>query len=213
MRRYKAIGYVALFLLILALGCGDDSTSVSSRRYSELADSTFAVGDSSVLAVNNFAGSVTVLPGNPGVVHVAVTKWAGDREDLDQVEVEIIEVQNGVRVTTANPSDLVGVSVDLDITVPSDTRPTLQNGAGSMSYEGQAEGECYFATGAGSITLKLPVDVNVEVYLSVGAGSIQVGFPVDGQVSEHVVNGIIGTGADGRIQAQVGSGSISVIPQ
>lgn len=213
MSRYRVISSVALFLLILALGCGDNSTSVSSQRYSELSDSSFAVGDSSVLEVDNFAGSVDVLPGNPGVVRVVAKKWAGDAGDLDQIEVEMIAVQNGVRVTTANPSALSNVSVDLEITVPPDTRPTLINGAGKTSYVGRAEGVSRFALGAGSITLKLPADVNVEVYLSIGAGSIDVDFLVDGQVSEHIVDGIIGTGADGRIEAQVGAGAIIVIRQ
>jgi hypothetical protein len=68
-------------------------------------------------------------------------------------------------------------------------------------------------TGAGIITLRLPADVNVEIYLSVAAGTVRVDFPVVGQVNEHVVDGVIGTGADGRIVAQVGSGRIIVIPQ
>jgi hypothetical protein len=125
----------------------------------------------------------------------------------------MVETQNGVRVTTANPSGLDHVSVDLEITVPRDTRPTIQIGAGTVSYEGDAEGESRFATGAGTIHLKLPDDVNVQVRLQVGAGSIRVDFPVKGQVSDNVVNGIIGSGADGRIEAQVGAGAIVVSRQ
>lgn len=213
MSRYRVIFSSAMFLLIPVLGCGDNPTSVMNQRFSELSDSSFTVGDSSVLEVVNFAGMVDVLPGNPGVVRVAAKKWAGQPGDLDQLEVEMVEEPNGVRVTTANPSALLGVTVDLEITVPPDTRPTLESGAGSTSYRGPAEGESRFAVGAGSIKLELPADVNVEVHLSVGAGSVDVDFPVDGQVSEKVVDGIIGTGADGRIEAQVGAGSITVIRQ
>jgi hypothetical protein len=204
---------LALLWLISAPGCGDDSTSVSSQRYSERSDSSFAVGDSSVLEVNNFAGNVDVLPGNPGEVRVVVEKWAGRPGDLGRIEVEMVKLQSGVRIATTNPSDLGNVSVDLEITVPPDTRPMLQDGAGGISYRGRAEGECRFAVAAGSITLELPADVNVEVHLSVGAGTIHVDFPVDGQVSDHVIDGIIGTGADGRIEAQVGAGRIIVIRQ
>ena len=118
--------------------------------------------------------------------------------------------EDNVRITTANPSSLQQASVDLEITVPPDMRPSVQNGAGSVLYQGPAAGECIFSTGAGSITLKLPADVNVEVYLSVGAGSITVDFPVDGQVSTHVVEGTIGTGADGSVDARVGAGTIAV---
>lgn len=210
MSRYRIISTATLLLLIIASGCEDNPTSVSSPRYSELSDSSFAVGDSSNLEVVNFAGNMVVLLGNPGVVRIVATKWARQPRDLDQLEVEMVEQQNGVRVTTANPSALLNVWVDLEITVPEDTRPRLESGAGNTRYRGLAEGESRFALGAGSITLELPANVNVRVDLSVGAGSIDVNFPVAGQVREHIVEGIIGTGADGRIEAQVGSGRIIV---
>ncbi|MDH3217469.1 MAG: hypothetical protein OEN01_14500 [Candidatus Krumholzibacteria bacterium] len=214
MNLIRAIWSVALLLFISALGCsGDDSISVSSPRYSELSDSSFAVGDSSVLEISNFAGKVDVTSGNPHVVHVVAKKWAGRQGDLDEIEVEMVELQNGVHVGTASPSGLNNVSVDLAVTVPTDLRPNLQAGAGTISYKGRAEGECFFAVSAGSITLRLPADVNVEVYLSVAAGTIRVDFPVTGQIGAHVVDGIIGTGVDGRIVAQVGAGNIIVTSQ
>jgi len=181
--------------------------------YSERSDSSFAVADSSVLEINDFAGNVTVAPGNPGVIHIVAEKWASRRADLDEIQVEMTELPNGVRVGATNPSGLSRVSVDVEAATPTDTRPIIQTAAGNIAYEGQGEGECSFATAAGSITLKLPADVNVEVHLSVGAGTIEVGFPVVGQVGEHAVDGTIGTGADGRIVAHVGSGKIVVISQ
>ena len=144
---------------------------------------------------------------------VVATKWARHGDDLSHIEIEMVEITDGVRVTTTNPQMLAGVSVDLEITVPEDTRPTLHNGAGGIVYEGEAQGNCRFETGAGSITLKLPVDIDVEVYLSVGAGTIVVDFPVNGHVSQHLVDGVIGTGAKGRIVATVGAGTINVYRQ
>jgi hypothetical protein len=204
---------VAILLFVSALGCSEDSTSVSIPKYSELSDSSFAVGDSSVLEINNFAGRVDVMPGAANVVHVEVEKWAGRKQDLDAITVEMVELQNGVRVVTDNPSGLKQLSVDVEVTVPMDTRPTLQLAAGDMVYEGRAEGQCSFSTIAGTITLKLPADVNVEVLLTVAAGAIRVDFPVVGQVDDHMVDGVIGTGADGRIVAQVAAGNIYVIYQ
>ena len=213
MHHFRVAYSVTLLSMISLLGCGDDSTSVSNRRYSERTDSTFAVGDSSVLQVSNFAGKVTVLQGNPGEVEVVVEKWAAHTGDLNPIEVQMVELQNGVSVSTTNPSGLTQVSVDLEITAPPDMRPTLQNGAGDIAYEGRGEGECHFGTASGTITLSLPADVNVEVHLTVAAGSIRVDFPVVGQVSDHSVDGVIGTGADGRIEAQVGAGGIIVTSQ
>ena len=213
MYRSGAILFVALLLLITAMGCDDDPITVSHPKYSALSDSSFAVADSSVLVVNNFAGNVDVLPGAPGVVQVTVTKWARQEGDLGEIGVEMIEMQNGVSITTANPLELTSVSVDLEITVPPDTRPDLKIAAGEMKYEGRAEGQCLFMVAAGSIALQLPADVNVEVYLSVAAGSIQIDFPVDGRVSERVVEGTIGTGVEGYVEAHVASGNISVTRQ
>jgi hypothetical protein len=209
----RAVRVVALLSFVSALGCSDRTTIVSPQEYSERSDSSFVAADSSVLEINNFAGNVTVTPGNPGVVHVVAEKWAGRRADLDEIAVEMIELQNGVRVATTNPSGLTGVSVDVEATTPADARPSIQTAAGSIVYEGQAEGECSFATAAGKITLKLPADVNVEIYLTAGAGTIRVDFPVVGQVGEKLVDGTIGTGADGRIVAHVGSGEIVVVSQ
>jgi hypothetical protein len=80
-------------------------------------------------------------------------------------------------------------------------------------YEGRGEGQCRFTMAAGTITLKLPTDLNAEIYLSVGAGSIRMDFPVTGQVGDDLIDGIIGTGADGRIEVRVAAGSIIVMRQ
>jgi len=209
----RAARSATLFLCVAALGCSDESVTVTNPRYSAQSDSSFTVADSSALEISNFAGRVIVTPGSPGEVHVTVTRWAERTVDLAGIEVEMVELANGVRITTDNPSHLNGVSVDLEVTVPADTRPVLQNGAGEVSYTGRAEGTCVFGTAAGSITLRLPANVDVEVHLSVGAGTIRVDFPVVGTVEAHLVDGVIGTGADGRITAQVGAGSIVVTPQ
>lgn len=204
---------VTLLLFVWALGCSDDSTSVSNRRYSELSDSSFAVGDSSTLQISNFAGTVRVTPGAAGMVSVVATKWAAQEPDLGGIELEMVQLQNGARVETENPIHLTGVSVDLEVAAPPDARPFLQVAAGNIDYKGRAEGQSLFSTSAGNITLKLPADVNVEVHLSVASGSIRVDFPVNGQITEHRIDGAIGTGADGRIVAQVAAGKITVVSQ
>ena len=204
---------VTVLSAFLALGCSDDSTSVSSQRYSARLDSTFAVGDSSVLEISNFAGEVTVTPGNAGLVQVVAEKWAARQGDLNEITVDMVALQNGVHVEADNPSSLKSVSVDLEVTVPADIRPAVQVAAGSIAYEGLGEGECAFSTAAGSITLKLPPNIDAEVYLSAAAGRISIDFPVVGVVTEHLVDGVIGSGADGRIVATVGAGQIIVTSQ
>ncbi len=210
MNRHIIIFLVLLLLLIPVLGCKDEPTAVPSPRYSETADTSFAVGNSSTLTVDNFVGSVNVHTGATGIMQVKTTKWAKRRGDLGLIEVDIIEVQGGVRIMTENPSGVDDASVDLEITVPPDTQPTLHNGVGSLSYEGRPEGNFHFETGVGSITLNLAADINVEVELMVGVGNIYVAFPVNGLVGRRAVYGTIGTGLDGEIRAHVGVGNIAV---
>ncbi len=88
----------------------------------------------------------------------------------------------------------------------------LNTGAGGIHYEGAAQGDCRFQTGAGSIRLVLPPALNVEVDLDTGMGSVDVEYSVEGgQVSRREVRGVIGTGAEGRIEAHTGTGSIDLI--
>lgn len=211
MSRCMVIVLVVSLLLIPALGCDEDPTTVQNRRYSVVSDSSFAVGDASTLTVDNFVGVIDVRPGPPGAIRVVATRTADRIEDLGQIQVEMTEVSNGVEVVTDNPSNLENVSVDLTITVPPDTRPVIHNGVGSTSYDGRCEGECQFDTGVGGITLRLPADVNVTVELTVGVGAVHLGLPVVGVVSQRIVNGTIGTGKDGTVYAHVGVGDIKLI--
>lgn len=87
----------------------------------------------------------------------------------------------------------------------------LNTGAGGIDYQGSPQGDCSFHSGAGSIKLVLPADLNVEVDLDTGIGSIDVEYPVEGRVSKREVRGVIGTGDEGRIEAHTGTGSIDLI--
>lgn len=207
------IHIIMLILLTLAVGCGSgsDSGSNQGQDFSDILKKNFAVSDSSTFEINNFAGGIDLVTGDAGFIQVLATKRALRAADLGKIEVEMTELGNGVKVVTSSPADVRNISVDLEITVPPDAWLEIKNGAGGISYEGSAQGECHFTTGAGTITLKLPADTNVDVYLAVGAGSVQVDFPVDGQVSENIVEGSIGTGGIGRIEARVGAGKINLI--
>lgn len=85
----------------------------------------------------------------------------------------------------------------------------LDTGAGAVEYAGDPRGECSFETGAGSVTLRLPGDLNARVELHTGVGRIDLGgFDVDGETSVTDVDGVIGTGEEATIEAQTGAGSI-----
>jgi hypothetical protein len=213
MSRFRTGAKAVLFLVIFLSGCGDDSTSTPVQGFSQQLEESFTVGDLSVLKVSNFAGSVIVRQGSAGVINVVATKRAAREEDLDQLDVQMVALQNGVEVSATNSLQLNQVSVDFEITAPPDVQPLIQIAAGSIDYEGSGIGQSSLMAAAGSVTVSLPVDVNVEVLLTVGAGTISIGFPVVGLVEDQRIDGIIGTGVDGRIEASVGAGEIVVIPQ
>jgi hypothetical protein len=204
-----------VFLSIAISGCDDDPTSVTEQRYSVGENYSFEAGDYSIssLVVENFVGNATVRPGAADVIIISATKWAKHEGDLAKISLDIFQNSGGVFVDSDNPSEVHGVSVDFDITVPPDTWVSVKNGVGSISYRGRAGGGCHFDTGVGSIRLNLPSDINVEVELSVGVGSIHIDFPVNGQISRHSVKGIIGNGTEGEILAVVGVGNLFVQKQ
>ena len=59
MNLYRVLLSVALLWLVVALGCSDNSTAVSPKRYSARSGSSFVVGASGALETSNFAGKVT----------------------------------------------------------------------------------------------------------------------------------------------------------
>jgi len=173
MSRFIAGPIAALFLVIYLSACGEDSTSTPVQDFSQRLEESFTVGDLSDLSVSNFAGTVIVRQGSAGVINVVAIKRAARAEDLDQLDVQMLALQNGVEVSATNSLQLTQVSVDFEITAPLDVQPMIQ----------------------------------------VAAGTISIGFPVVGLVEDRHIDGIIGTGVDGRIEASVAAGEIVVSPQ
>jgi DUF4097 and DUF4098 domain-containing protein YvlB len=89
-------------------------------------------------------------------------------------------------------------------------RVRLESGAGTIYYRGQPEGSCEFVSGAGTIHLVLPSDLDMEVDLSSGMGSVDVDHSVAGRVTRRDVKGVVGSGENGSIHARTGLGSIQV---
>ncbi|MGD2041431.1 MAG: DUF4097 family beta strand repeat-containing protein [Anaerolineae bacterium] len=90
-------------------------------------------------------------------------------------------------------------------------RALLDTGTGSIDYQGTPQGECRFESGMGSIDLRLPATLNMDVDLESGMGTVSVEYEVAGQVSRQEVKGTIGHGGDGSIYARTGTGSIDLI--
>lgn len=139
-------------------------------------------------------------------VDLEITVPSGATVDLHTGAGDIIvrDLDGDVRADSgAGDVDVRGTTGEID----------AHTGAGSIDYRGRPRGNCRFDVGAGSIKLRLPDDVNVELDLDVGAGDIDVEFSVDGKVSNRQVTGTIGNGVDGEIRAHTGAGSIDLVSQ
>jgi hypothetical protein len=86
----------------------------------------------------------------------------------------------------------------------------LQTGVGEVTYDGSPSGDCSFGTGAGSIKLRLPADLQARVDLETSMGRVDIDFVVDGQVTQRRVEGTIGGGGAVQITARTGIGEIEM---
>jgi len=97
-----------------------------------------------------------------------------------------------------------GTIIILDAAGPVNAR----TGAGTIEYQGRPEGECSFWSGAGTIVLRVPRDLDVQVDLSSSVGGVHSDFGVSGHVSMRSIRGTIGTGEDATITARSGVGTV-----
>ncbi len=157
---------ILLAVLALSLVACNEMT----QKYSEVEEQTFTVGNSPTLQVENFAGDVTLRIGESETMRVIATKRAARESNLDDIDVDIVERENGLEIKTDPPSGLKNVSVNLEITVPADSSVKLHTGAGEITVPG-LEGRVEVDTGAGEIEIR---DVRGTIEAHTGAGEIDV---------------------------------------
>jgi hypothetical protein len=88
----------------------------------------------------------------------------------------------------------------------------LDTGTGSIQYDGRLQGDSRFESKAGSITLRLPPDLNAALEIGTEKGTVHVEYGVEGHVSKCQVVGIVGDGDDtGSIYAHTQMGIIDVV--
>jgi DUF4097 and DUF4098 domain-containing protein YvlB len=138
-------------------------------RVTESAEQSYPVGQAPLLEVDNFAGNVTVHVGESGQIRAVVAKNARSRAELERINVEWKQRDNGLRIRTSRSSTLMAnQSVDLEIFVPADAELALDTGAGNIEVDG-VQGEIQAHTGAGNIEVQGPAG---PVNLDSGAGNI-----------------------------------------
>jgi hypothetical protein len=170
----------------------------------ERTEQTFDVGREPALTIDNFAGSITVRTGEGGTIQVVATKKVPLGRDLGRIKVNISEDRDGLTIRTRKPAGISNASVQLEITVPYDTRLEAHTGAGSVHVTGLG-GDVKADSGAGSIEI---VNVGGDVEVETGAGSVTLDR-VTGQIDAHSGTGSMEVrGASGPVRLDTGAGSI-----
>jgi DUF4097 and DUF4098 domain-containing protein YvlB len=196
-------------------------------RYRESVEQTFQVNDMPSLDISNFAGSVTIRPGESNTMHVAATKKAPSKGKLNRIEVTMTERDGGVVIKSRLSHTTSNASVDLEITAPADTRLSLDLGAGEVHVRG-LNAPIVANSGAGSINVQdawgpaqIQIGAGNIIYQGVptgecrflnGAGSVFLGLPADLNMEVDLRTGVgdinVGFYVDGRVKSREVKGVI-----
>lgn len=184
------LGLAVCAVIVVALGVGLATTPLFHVGFGtgvqETATSTYNVGPMSNLQVDDFAGNLTVRTGGSGVIQVVATKKASSSTQLAQIQVNITPQDGGVVIKTTKSLGFSSGSVNLDITIPADTRVTAHTGAGNVEVQG----------------------VSVSVSVDTGAGNVQI-TNISGPVDAHTGAGNINVqGTTANVRAQTGAGNV-----
>jgi hypothetical protein len=99
-------------------------------------------------------------------------------------------------------------SIRLDELTAGDVRSST--GSGTIRFDLQTTPTDLTArTGSGSVTLRLPANMDADLDIRTGSGGISTDFPVTmEQVRRNELRGRIGTGTGGRLRVSTGSGGV-----
>jgi len=143
-------------------------------------------------------------------------------DDLDNTTVKLeIAAPAGTRLVIrsgAGTVDVRGLQASLDVQNGAGTvairdaagTVAVNSGAGTIEYQGRPVGDCRFWSGAGTITLRVPRDLNMEVDLSTSLGTVHSDFGVSGQASMRSIRGAVGSGDDASITARSEVGTVTL---
>ena len=138
--------------------------------YQERTEWGFEVGDEPALEITNFAGSVTVRPGETDAIHVVAVKKASTGSNLERVHISASapDGDGPVVIKTSKKFSAGNASVEMVITAPAGTRLDVDTGAGTVEVSGMA-GPVGIHSGAGNVNL---TDAEGIVTVRLGAGNI-----------------------------------------
>jgi DUF4097 and DUF4098 domain-containing protein YvlB len=169
------------------------ATAVASASEQGRFEKKLNVSGAVDLQVFTRSGDVTIHNGPAGTVgiigHIHVgNRWFSDKKaDVEDIERNPPIQQSGdnIRIDYVNHQN---VSIDYEITAPSDTRVRTKSGSGDQTIEGMQAG-VDIETGSGDVRL---TDLAGDIRIQTGSGNVHA------------------QGAAGPLQARAGSGDITI---
>jgi hypothetical protein len=164
------------------------------------------------LEVLTHSGDVTVRAGSSGSVTIRGKIYVGDHWLMGSREADVQAIAQNPPIRQEGNKihidyvDVRNISVDYEITVPTDTVVRTHSGSGDQIIEG-THGNVDTQTGSGDVKL---ANLTGEVHLQTGSGNIrarQISGPVRGGTGSGDVE--IEEAAAGNIDLHTGSGNIT----
>lgn len=180
-------------LSIVALGILF-ATAVASASEQGRFERKLNVSGAADLQVFTRSGDVTIRSGPAGTVgiigHIHVgNRWFSGEKKAEVEEIEknppIQQSGNNIRIDYVNHQN---ISIDYEITAPSDTKVRTKSGSGDQTIEGMQAG-IDVETGSGDVRLS---DLAGDIRVHTGSGNVQA------------------RGASGPFDARAGSGDITI---
>jgi DUF4097 and DUF4098 domain-containing protein YvlB len=184
-RGFSKLSAVALAVLL--------ATTVAAASEQGRFEKNLNVTGAADLQVFTRSGDVTIHSGPAGTVgiigHIHVgNRWFSDKKaDVEDIERNppIQQSGNNIRIDYVNHQN---ISIDYEITAPSDTKVRTKSGSGDQTIEGMHAG-VDIETGSGDVRL---TDLAGDLRIQTGSGNVQA------------------RGAAGPLQARAGSGDITI---
>jgi hypothetical protein len=166
----------------------------------------YEVGESPVLTIDNFSGSISVRAKEEPAIEIVAHKQARRKSDLEKIKVDITKTRNGLAITTKRPPGLSNAWVQFEIIAPAGTQLDARTGAGSMRIEG-IQGGVKAHSGSGGLVI---VDALGGVSAHTGSGSIEVRGASGGTSVDSGSGSLRIDRVRDELRAETGSGSIRV---
>lgn len=223
---HQCISRILISILVVLLACSAAIASTPQGTF----EKTFQVSGPVDLEVQSRSGDIIVRSGASGSVTIRGKIFVGDRWLLGNRHADVSDIEqhpplrqegNSIHIDYVNARD---ISVDYEITVPSDTAIRTHSGSGDQIIEG-THGNAELQSGSGDMKLaRLTGEIRVQtgsgnvrareiagsVRGGAGSGDIELIESGSGDVDLHTGSGnITARGIQGAFRAEAGSGDIT----